>query len=427
MVLKNNNAFIDTKYKPSNTDIVAEFRVEPAKGYDFKYVVANLVAESSIGTWTEISTEKPYIKKLKPSAFYLNEKEKICRVAYPLELFELGNIPQLLSSIAGNIYGMKMIKYLMLEDIQYPKKYVKSFKGPRFGIKGVRKVLGIKKRPIVGTIVKPKLGLKSVDHAKVAYDSWVGGIDLVKDDENLTSQSFNKFNKRLDLTMKMKRKAEKLTGEMKAYAINITAPYNEMKKRMKLVERSGNEYMMVDILTLGFSAMQSILEENRKLIVHGHRAMHGALTHFNKHGMSMNVIADLSRLMGTDQLHIGTAVGKMEGKKAEVKSLQLEIEEQHIPANQKQHILSQEWYGIKPVFAVASGGLHPGHVPELFKIFGDEVIMQAGGGIHGHPKGTKAGATAMRQAVDASMEGISLKEYAKSHKELQGALNKWVK
>jgi len=141
----------------------------------------------------------------------------------------------------------------------------------------------------------------------------------------------------------------------------------------------------------------------------------------------MLVIAKLARLVGVDQIHIGTIVGKMEGSAAEVEEIEEQIEQPIIQPHSKTHALGEEWMHIKPVFAVCSGGLHPGHVPKLVKMLGRDIITQMGGGIHGHPGGTRTGATAARQAVDAVMEGMSLARYAENHKELAAALGKWNK
>ena len=188
-------AYVDLKYKPSSKDLVAEYYVEPNK-MDLRTVANHLAAESSIGTWTKVATMSPIIsKKLRPSVFHIDKKKKIVKIAYHAELFEKGNMPQILSSIAGNIYGMKAVKKLKLLDITFPKVLVKSFKGPKFGIQGVRKILNVKRRPMVGTIVKPKVGLSSKKHAEVAFNSWLGGLDCVKFDENLTDQRFNRFRK----------------------------------------------------------------------------------------------------------------------------------------------------------------------------------------------------------------------------------------
>ena len=415
--------YINLRYKPSNDDVIVEYYVEPNK-ISVSEAAEQIAAESSIGTWTSIVTMNPKIaKRLKPSVFSI--KGNYIQIAYPSELFEYDNIPQILSAVAGNVFGMKLIKNLRLEDIGLPKKIVDRFKGPAFGIDGVRKILGVAKRPLVGTIVKPKVGLSAKEHAQVAKHAWVGGCDIVKDDENLTDQKFNRFKDRIIHTIDARNKAEDMTGEKKVYMPNITAETEEMIKRAEFVKKSGGRYIMIDILTAGWSAVQTIRNLNLGLVIHGHRAMHAALTRNPKHGISMLTISKLSRLAGVDQLHIGTVVGKMEGSSDEVMGCENEIEDRISQQNKKIHSLEQRWYNIKPTFAVCSGGLHPGLVPELIKLMGKNIIIQMGGGIHGHPQGTLKGAHAARQAVDASLKKISLKKYAISHSELRKALEKW--
>jgi len=412
--------YINLKYKPNKNDLVACYTVKSS--WPVKKAANAIAEESSIGTWTDLTTmSKRIFKKLKPSVYEI--KKNTIKIAYPVELFEPGNIPQILSSIAGNIFGLASLKSLRLEDIDFPKKIIKSFKGPYFGIKGIRKLLKVKERPLIGTIIKPKLGLNEKQHAEVAYKAWIGGCDVVKDDENLSSMSFNKFNKRIRLTLRKKEKAEKETGEEKVYMPNITAETFEMIKRAKYIAKNHGAYIMVDILTSGFSALQTIRNLNLKKVIHAHRAGHAAFTK-PPNGISMLTIAKISRLIGVDQLHIGTAhVGKMEGSVREVKAIEREIEEMSIKG--KGHILDEDWLNIKPVFAVASGGLSPLSIPKLIQRMGTNIIIQAGGGIHGHPNGTIAGAKAMRQALDATLNKISLKEHAKANKELFQAIKRW--
>ncbi len=307
---------------------------------------------------------------------------------------------------------MKAVKNLRLEDIEFPKSIVKSFKGPKFGISGIRKLLKIKKRCLCGSIIKPKVGLSSKEHAKVAYEAWVGGIDIVKDDENLSNMSFNKFDKRIYETLKMRDKAEKETGEKKVYMPNVTSECHEMLHRTDYVKKCNGKYIMVDIITTGWSALQTlrILNDHIKLVLHAHRAGHAMFTRGNQ-GMSMLTIAKITRLIGLDQLHTGTVIGKMEGPKEEIININ--------------NFLRSKWYNIKTTLPVASGGLHPGSVPKLVKLLGKDIVIQAGGGVHGHPKGTKSGATAMRQSIDATMNNISLEKYSKNHKELRLAIKRW--
>jgi len=419
--MKEKFEFVDLRYKPKD-DLICLFRISPARNLGMKKAANTVALESSIGTWTEVPG-KDYVKKLKARVFSI--KGNNIKVAYPKELFESDNVPNILSSIAGNIFGMKAVKAIRLEDVSFPKSILKHFPGPRYGIKGIRKMMKVKNRPLVGTIIKPKLGLITKDHAESAYESWMGGCDLVKDDENLASQKFNVFEKRLVKTLEMADKAEAETGEKKAYLINVTAETKEMMKRAQLAEQQGSKYIMVDIITAGWAALQTLREANFKMALHAHRAMHAAFDRDSKHGISMMVIADFARLIGVDQIHIGTGIGKLEGEIEDIKEISEEIELESIKATKKR--LEQKWGEIKSTLAVSSGGLHPGHVPFLIKHLGKELVLQAGGGIHGHPSGTRAGAIAMRQAVEAVMKKQSLKNYAKSHTELQEALKKWSK
>ena len=184
-----------------------------------------------------------------------------------------------------------------------------------------------------------------------------------------------------------------------------------MLRRAQFVEDHGGRVAMIDILTCGYSAVATLRAQGFKLILHGHRAMHAAFTKLPHHGIAMPVIVTTSRLLGIDQLHVGTAVGKMSEDREEVETNIRKCKE--------------PLAGLQPTLPVASGGLHPRHVPSLIDIFGLDLVIQAGGGIHGHPKGTKVGATAIRQAVDATMTGQSLEEHAKSHSELAEALKHW--
>jgi ribulose-bisphosphate carboxylase large chain len=423
MTKVNYENFIDLKYKPKSSDVICQFKATPASGYTFREVCSVVAGESSVGTWTDVQTMNSRIgKTLSPKVYYLDAKNKRCRIAYPIELFELGNLPCLMSSLGGNIYGMKSAKGLRWEDIKIPKKMLNSFKGPRFGIFGIRKYLKVYDRPLVGTIVKPKVGLTPKEHAEVAYRSWLGGCDIVKDDENLTSQNFNKFKERFLLTIKACKKAEEITREKKVYLVNCTAECEEMKKRIKFVEDNGGNYIMLDVLTLGWSALQTARNFTR-LPIHAHRAGHAMLDRNSEHGMSMEVIAQLVRMVGVDTLHIGTAYGKMSGSEDEVLHIEREIESEF--TKQTKENLSQKWYNVKPVFGVASGGVYPGIVSQIINLMGKDIVIQAGGAIHGHPSGTVAGARAMRLAVEACMKSIPLKEYAKEHIELQQALSKW--
>jgi ribulose-bisphosphate carboxylase large chain len=400
----------------SNELLVATYRLNVSEGAEFLNIAGGVAAESSVGTWTKVQTQfKPIWDKLHARVFEADESSGIIKIAYPLDLFEQGNIAQLLSSVAGNIFGLKDIKNLRLLDLEMPEKYVKSFEGPAIGMEGVLKIAGVAQGPLIGSIIKPKLGLDFKEHVKVAMDVFKGGGNLVKDDENLTSQVFNPFFDRVKLmTDEMKKYQFLLNHEgEKIYAFNVTADANQIKERAEFVKWSGGNCAMIDILTAGFSSVQFLRRQNLGLILHGHRAMHAAFTRDVKEGVSMLVLAKLARLAGIDELHTGTVVGKMEGGEQEV----VEINK----------FLTSEWFGLKKVMPVASGGLHPGMIPDLVKYLGKNVIYNFGGGIHGHPKGTSHGVRAVREGFEAVVRGDDWEKYMASHSDLKEAVEQWSK
>ncbi|MCX7830662.1 MAG: RuBisCO large subunit C-terminal-like domain-containing protein, partial [Acidobacteria bacterium] len=240
--------YLEIGKEPKDSDFVALFKIEPVEGKTIEEAANSVAAESSIGTWTEVSTmSEEFREKFKAKVTRIDEN--IVEIAYPPVLFEKGNIPQIYSSVAGNIFGMKDVKNLRLESLKIPKEFVESFDGPKYGIEGIRDKLKIKDRPIVGTIVKPKIGLDPESQSQVMYEAMIGGVDVVKDDENLTSQDFCPFEERLKKCLDKKKRAEDETGEGKGYIPNITAPLDIMLKRAEMVEKLGGIFAMVDIVT----------------------------------------------------------------------------------------------------------------------------------------------------------------------------------
>ncbi|MBI2079990.1 type III ribulose-bisphosphate carboxylase [Candidatus Micrarchaeota archaeon] len=415
--------FIDLKYIPSKDDLIVLFYFEPADGISKEEAIGRIASESSTGTWTTLFKLPARMKKLMATAFEINGN--FVKVAYPLDLWEKGNAPQLLSGIAGNIFGMKALNNLRLVDASLPRQYINSFKGPRHGINGLRSLLKVKKRPITGAVPKPKIGFSAKEHAEIGFETWMGGFDLVKDDENLTSTSFNKFEERVKLMAKLRDKAEKLTGENKDALINITSETEVMKKRAKMLHDYGWRFCMIDVVVVGSAAVQTMRNVcgDYGLAIHAHRAMHAAFDRNEKHGMTMYFLAKLMKMIGVDEIHGGTAVGKLVGSKSEVWSIANMLRSSKL--KESENYLSQDWGNLKSALPVASGGLHPGIVPDVIKILGTDCGLLVSGGIHGHPKGTRQGAIATMQAIEAALSGMSLEEKAKKHPELRLALEKW--
>ena len=386
-------------------EVIAKYRVET--DLPIEKAAEAIAAEQSTGTWTDVEREK-LASDL--SARVVRAEGNFAYVAFPEELFEPGNMPQYLSVVAGNLFGLGDLKKVRLLDVIFPQSLVSAHKGPRFGIKEARKILGVFDRPLVGTIIKPKVGLSPKETAEVAGQAVRGGLDLIKDDETLTDQSFCPMDERVEAVMAELSKVEEETGKKAFYAVNVTSGAEEILGRAEEVIDRGANMVMVDVLTSGFSALE-VLSRGVKVPVHVHRTMHGAFTRDRSHGISMIPISRLVRMAGGTNLHTGSYLGKMAGDREE--------------NDRCRDALRDEWYGLSPVFPVASGGVHPGNVRPNLEGYGTDCIVQAGGGVHGHPWGTTGGAKAMVQAVEAWIAGVSEEEYARSHKELEAALKLW--
>ncbi|ELZ85556.1 ribulose bisophosphate carboxylase [Haloferax elongans ATCC BAA-1513] len=401
--------FLDLDYEPTDEDLVCTFRIDPATGMTTEEAASRVASESSNGTWAALQTGADFTD-MGATAFSIDGDT--IGVAYPAGLFEPGNMPQILSCIAGNIMGMKAVDTIRLMDCEWPEAIVSSFDGPLFGSSVREEIFGVDDRPITATVPKPKVGLSTKSHAQVGYDAWLGGVDLLKDDENLTDQAFNPFADRLTESLALRDDAEDETGEKKSYLINVTADTQTMLDRVDEVAEQGGEYVMVDIITAGWAGLQTVRERTEKhgMAIHAHRAMHAAFDRMPTHGVSMRVLAQISRLLGVDQLHTGTAgLGKL-------------ANEDTVGINEW---MRSDLYGTTDVLPVASGGLHPGLLPDLLDATGTNVCIQLGGGIHGHPDGTRAGAVALRAAIDGYVDGKSIQEVADETPELAVALDKW--
>ncbi|MBI0582682.1 MAG: ribulose 1,5-bisphosphate carboxylase large subunit [Methanomassiliicoccus sp.] len=381
---------------------------------DIRLAAAAVATEQSTGTWTGVSTLNDEIFE-KYHGRVTGIEGDVATIAFPVDDFSLdiGGVPQILSVIAGNLFGLEALKGVRLEDVFFPPSMLREFKGPKYGIPGMREMLRRPSKPLVGTIVKPKIGLPPSGYADYIYEAGMGGLTNGKDDETLSNQKFCPLEDRVVAIAEAIDRVRDETGQVMMHAINVSTNGEKIVEVAERAQELGASELMVDVITCGFAAVQALAEDpSIKLPIHVHRTMHGAITRNKDHGVSMVVFSKLVRMCGGDALHVGTfGVGKMKGGAEEDL------------ANQRACVGPELPY--KAVMPVASGGMHPALIEPLVKITGTDVQIQAGGGVAGHPGGVRGGARAMVQAVDAAYEKIPFSEYSKTHRELREAIQKW--
>ncbi len=438
--------YYDAGYEPKASDVLCAFRITPQDGVDPIEAAAAVAGESSTATWTVVWTDRLtahehyQAKAYRLDAIPGTSGQYMAYIAYDIDLFEEGSIANLTSSIIGNVFGFKALKALRLEDMRIPTQYVKTFQGPAHGIVMEREYLNKFGRPLLGATVKPKLGLSARNYGRVVYEALRGGLDFTKDDENINSQPFMRWRDRFLYCMEAVKRAEAASGEIKGHYLNVTAADMEaMYERAEFAKELGSIVVMID-LTVGYTAMQSMAKWARKngVLLHLHRAGHSTYTRQKTHGVSFRVIAKWCRLIGVDHVHAGTVVGKLEGDPRTTAGYYDTLRENVVPLNPGNGIyFEQEWASMPGVMPVASGGIHAGQMHQLLDLFGDDVVLQFGGGTIGHPDGIAEGATANRVALEAMVlarnegrdyrnEGPEiLEDAAKSCRPLARALDLW--
>jgi 2,3-diketo-5-methylthiopentyl-1-phosphate enolase len=405
--------------------IIGTYLVSYPAGLPVPIIAPFLAIEQSTGTWVAVPGETEEVRRqhiAKVVGVYempdyeatvpanLQTRQWFVQVAYP-EVNIGEQIPMMLTTVVGNI---SMAGDIKLVDIRFPQKYVKGFKGPKFGVDGIRKLLGIPKRPLLNNMIKPCTGYTCEVGAELFRKAAAGGCDIVKDDELIADASFNSALERVKLYMQVEKQVFEETGEHTLYTVNVTDKIPKVFKNAKRAVELGVNALMINYLAVGFPVLQALAEDKSLNVpILGHMDVAGALYMSPWHGMSSHlVLGKLPRLAGADVVVIPAPYGK-----APV----IDYKFKAVARN-----LSFPLYNLKPTFPMASGGITPSMVPQVMAALGNDIVIGSGGGIHAHPQGPVAGGKAFRQAIDATMQGIPLSEYAKNHEELATSLKEWV-
>jgi len=436
--------------------MLAVYRMKPGGKLNTLQAACEVAAESSTGTNFLVNTETPFSREMNALVYDIDSEKGLVWIAFPTRLFDRGgNIQNILTYIVGNVLGMKEVDALKLEDVWFPQAMLEQYDGPSYTIDDMRDYLDVHGRPILGTIIKPKMGLTSAEYAEVCYDFWVGGGDFVKNDEPQANQDFCPYDKMVRHVKAAMDKAVKETGRKKIHSFNVSAAdFQTMMERCEMVENAGFEpgsyAYLIDGITAGWTSVQTLRRRYPDVFIHYHRASHGAYTRpENPFGFSVLVLSKFARLAGASGIHTGTAgVGKMKGTPEEdvtaanailrMRSKGHFFDQSWASVSEKDDDIARltredasggtilrddEWRGMKKCCPIISGGLNPTLLKPFIEVMGHtEFITTMGAGCHAHPRGTKAGAKALVQACEAYTEGIDLADYAKKHSELAEAI-----
>ena len=350
------------------------------------------------------SSNEPSIPslKLKPGTY----QRAIIKVSWSIENFG-HNLPVLVSTLQGNLYELTQFTGLKLMDIEFPPSFAKAYQGPRFGIEGCRKLTDVYDRPLIGTIIKPSIGMSPEQTAALVKTLAEAGIDFIKDDELLGSSANSSFANRVDAIMDVINAHADKTGKKVMYAFNISDEIDQMQRNYEKVVNAGGTCAMVSLNSVGLAGVKKICD-NGQLAIHGHRNGWGMLNRHPLLGIEFPAYQKLWRLAGVDQIHVNGIQNKFwETDDSVVKSIEACLKP----------------FFEKMVLPVVSSGQWGGQAPETYRRTKTvDLLYMAGGGIMAHPDGPTGGVLALQQAWQGAVNGLSIDEIAAQHPEFNNSV-----
>jgi 2,3-diketo-5-methylthiopentyl-1-phosphate enolase len=404
--------------------LVATYLYQTSAHVDIHKLVAALSEEQSSGTWVTLENETPEVRERHLGKVVglwevpdhevslpegVTARNWVFQIAYPVHNFG-PQIPLMLTTVHGNIASAGRVKLL---DLQFPLSYTRAFKGPKFGIEGIRALLGVAERPLLVVMIKPSIGLNPRQSAQAFYQAAVGGADGVKDDELVVSHPWSDFVDRVRAHGEAAKRAFEETGQRTLYFVNITDRPDRLMENAHRAVEAGATALMVNYLVVGISALSMLSDDpSINVPVLAHLDLSGAMYAAPWSGISSNlVLGKLPRLAGADLVVYPSPYGKFPFLAAK-----------HLRLAQA---LTDRFHDIKRVWPMPGGGVHAGMLPLLFEDLGRDFIVGTGGAVFGHPLGPAAGARALRQAIDRIMTEGSLQGDGKFPPELERALDLW--
>ncbi len=387
---------------------------------DFQRKALSIAVGLTVGSWTDLPEARKaemekhlgivvsvteYSTEQSPSG----ERYADIVIDYP-DLNFSRDIPALLVTVFGKLSMDGRIKLL---DLDVSDDFRSAFPGPKFGAQGVRDLLGVHDRPLLMSIFKSVVGHDLDNLKEQFYRQALGGVDLIKDDEILFENPLTPLEKRVEACMAAAARAQAETGQQLLYAVNLTGPTSRLAANAKRAIAAGANALLFNVLAYGYDVLHELSSDPEISVpIAAHPAMAGALYPSPHYGIAAPLLlGKLMRLAGADLVLFPSPYGSVVMPKEENLAVKAALLDPSVP--------------LRASLPVPSAGIHPGLVPLILKDFGTETIVNAGGGIHGHPLGTAAGGQAFRQAIEAALAGRPLEEAASEHAELRAAIEAW--
>lgn len=404
--------------------VTATYLVHDIKG-NLEKKAEGIALGLTVGSWTDLPhLEQEQLQKHKgvvesvaqleedtaADRFLGSKRTKgLLKISYPAANFST-DLPAILTTAFGKLSLDGEIK---LVDLEFDNELEQSFPGPKYGIPGIRDILGVHDRPLVMSIFKGVLGKDLSFFKQQLYEQALGGVDLVKDDEILFDNPLTPFDDRIKAAKEVLQQVEDRTGEKTLYAVNLTGRTSELREKAKRAADLGANALLFNVLAYGPDVLQELAEDSDiPLPIMAHPALSGAIGSSSLYGIGYSVLlGKLLRYAGADLVLFPSPYGSVALKRSEALSIAESLTTSDI--------------ALKKAFPVPSAGIHPGLTPVLFNDFGVDSVINAGGGIHGHPDGAAGGARAFRQAIDAVVKGEDFENYAENNLELRKALELW--
>jgi 2,3-diketo-5-methylthiopentyl-1-phosphate enolase len=390
-----------------NEYVIATYRL--AGGGDWTKKAETIALGMTVGSWPGLPAARQAALQ-RHAGRVVTVEGSVIRIAYPLANLT-PDLPALLTATFGKL---SMDGKIRLVDLVLPPHFATAFAGPKLGVEGVRERLGVHGRPLLMSIFKSCVGLTLAELAEGFFQQASGGVDLIKDDEIFFNDTDAPFEQRLEACLQAAERARRETGQVVLYAINLTGPVHRLHEKARRAVHLGANALLINVLPYGFDLLQRLAEDPEITVpLVAHPALAGALYPSDDYGIAAPLLlGTLMRLAGADLVLFPSPYGGM----ALDRSVALDLAERLTDKDRLPHRRS---------FPAPSAGIHPGLVPHILDGFGFDVVVNAGGGIHGHPGGAAAGGRAFRAAIAAGVAGIPLEEAATGSSDLRAALDQW--